>query len=230
MNMHVNVPGKPQDSRARNLATQERRRQKTLQRLAGLRREAMAEIDRLIAFLDETDGYSTFECEVNGDEQDGAWLEGKLWPSTGPEDDEDDGLDEPSLAAPENHPNGYTDGGGSRNQEHWAAGNLDDRELDTSDDEPWLGSGDHDLEQDNSDYEPSLGWTVEGQAGSTDGSDRELENSVKPKRKPRVSHLGEGVRTAGQVWNSRNRLTGLTKQQAAAFTARLDRYSPISVR
>lgn len=63
MNMHVAVPGKPQDSRARNLATQERERQKTLQRLAGLRREASDEITRLIAFLDATDTYVQNECE-----------------------------------------------------------------------------------------------------------------------------------------------------------------------
>ncbi|WNV10162.1 hypothetical protein [Tardiphaga sp. 709] len=68
MNMHVAAPGTPQDSRARNLATQERRRLKALQRLSRLRREAIDQIDRLIQFLDQTDQYAQHELEVNEDD------------------------------------------------------------------------------------------------------------------------------------------------------------------
>jgi len=75
MNMHVAVPGTPQDSRARNLATQERKRIKSLQRLSRLRREAIDQIDRLIAFLDQTDEYVQNEREENGDEVDAGYPE-----------------------------------------------------------------------------------------------------------------------------------------------------------
>jgi hypothetical protein len=68
MNMHVAVPGTPQDSRARNLATQERKRIKTLQRLSRLRREASEQIDKLIQFLDQTDQYAQHELELNEDD------------------------------------------------------------------------------------------------------------------------------------------------------------------
>ena len=39
------------------------------QAIGRLRREAQDEIDRLLAFLDETDGYSTTEQEINGDDE-----------------------------------------------------------------------------------------------------------------------------------------------------------------
>lgn len=44
-----------QDTRARNLAAQERRRQRALRRLAKLREKARAEIERLLTFLDASD-------------------------------------------------------------------------------------------------------------------------------------------------------------------------------
>jgi hypothetical protein len=150
MNMHVRVPGTPQDSRARRLATQERKRVKTLQRLAILRREAKDEIDRLIRFLDQTDTYALNELEACDAEDDDTTI-ARLGRTIGAgvlEDDEpslcgitaeapasadwrdmeeDRSNDEPSLAAPENHPNCWASQG---SQAHWAGGNRDDREGD----------------------------------------------------------------------------------------------------
>lgn len=114
MNMHVAVPGKTQDSRARRLGTQERKRQKTLQRVAGLRREASEEITRLIAFLDATDTYVQTECEINGDEADQSYREG-FFAADNPMEDDEDGADDEYSIGP------------------------DDLEMDRSDDEPSLG-------------------------------------------------------------------------------------------
>src|ERR1700761_7651292 len=52
----------------KRLAAQERRTQKSLQLLAKLRKEASAEINRLIAFLDASDPYVTTELEEQADD------------------------------------------------------------------------------------------------------------------------------------------------------------------
>ena len=51
------------------LAIQQRERQKTLQRLAKLRKKAAAEIERLIAFLDQSDPYVMTELEDQHDRE-----------------------------------------------------------------------------------------------------------------------------------------------------------------
>jgi hypothetical protein len=57
-----------------------------------LRKEAQDEIDRLLAFLDETDGYSTTEREINGDEADASFPESGTTILVAPmEDDEETG-------------------------------------------------------------------------------------------------------------------------------------------
>jgi hypothetical protein len=61
MNMHVAVPGTPQDTRARRLAVQARKRSRSLRRLRKLRTEAQDEIERLIAFLDRLE-----DCDTDG--------------------------------------------------------------------------------------------------------------------------------------------------------------------
>lgn len=135
------------------------------QALGRLRRQAAAEIERLIAFLDETDSDADLEP---------------------------DGSDEPVLAAPENHPNhkhGYIhskrpfrDVTGA--QGAWASGMDDDREGDGAfddreGDELEHGGDEHDgCEPDVCD-EPSLGWTsteaATGQYGAAWGSNEDLE-------------------------------------------------------
>ncbi len=93
-----------------------------LQALARLRREAEAEIERLLDFLDELDPDP--DIEPDGDELD-----------DDREDDEDDGDLEPSFGASETHPNPYWDRYGS-NQSWWGAGKTKHDELEPSFGEP----------------------------------------------------------------------------------------------
>ncbi len=122
------------------------------QALGRLRRQAAADIERLIAFLDETDGDADFEAAVD-DEPAG--------------DDEFAGDEtEPSLGAVENHPNlahyqSWDDRpfrSTSGTQDDWSAGNTDDREhcVDREEDDSHDGR-----EPGDGDEEPSLGWTPE---------------------------------------------------------------------
>ncbi|MCK1603925.1 hypothetical protein IVB02_21410 [Bradyrhizobium sp. 166] len=96
------------------LARQERRRQTALARLAKLRATARAEIDRLIAFLDASDGYVMNELEAEEAEPSLASLDCRIdqtnWAGGGSADleDEEDGREpgddeEPSLGAFEGH-------------------------------------------------------------------------------------------------------------------------------
>jgi hypothetical protein len=111
-----------------------------LAKLAELRAEAAAEVDRLLAFLDATE--LDADLEAQGDELD-----------SGPEDDAEDGADdEPSLGSIERHPSEYSAGpdngvvNGAGHERGWSDGGLDDREDEHDgsepdvDDEPSLGS------------------------------------------------------------------------------------------
>jgi hypothetical protein len=75
------------------LAIQERERETSLQRLARLRKEASAEIDRLIAFLDQSDPYVMTELEEECEDE-GAQCEDEGAEHDGREPNVDD---EPSL-------------------------------------------------------------------------------------------------------------------------------------
>jgi hypothetical protein len=58
-------------------AAQDRRAGEARQRVKDLREKACAEIDRLIAFMDLTDGYATDELEEDGDFEPGlGWTRG----------------------------------------------------------------------------------------------------------------------------------------------------------
>ena len=83
------------------LAIQQRERETALQEVARLRKEASAEIKRLLAFLDASDPYAATELEENGDEADAAYPEGgrQYGPLSPNEDDEDTGDAEPSLGS-----------------------------------------------------------------------------------------------------------------------------------
>lgn len=105
-----------------------------------LRKEALDEIDRLLAFLDATDGDADLEPSLGFAEVE----PGRLAPShAGAADDreEEDEL-EASLGAPENH--------GS--QVYWASGGRDDREHEHDGREP-----DVDDELSGDEHEPLLG-------------------------------------------------------------------------
>lgn len=136
--------------------------------LGGLRRQAEAEIERLLAFLDELDADSDFE--LSGDD------EPELGSVAGRRDDQSHwaaGIDaEPSLGATERHPDGelgeswiYDDARRDRDgaQADWSAGVDDDREgqhdgrepdvddeLSGDENEPLLGSFDRLINQDHS--------------------------------------------------------------------------------
>ncbi|MCV0385866.1 MAG: hypothetical protein K5821_05465 [Nitrobacter sp.] len=71
MNIHVIRPGLAADSIPPQPAAQERRADKARQRVRKLREKAFEEIERLIAFLDASDGYTMDEREADyGDGRD----------------------------------------------------------------------------------------------------------------------------------------------------------------
>lgn len=155
------------------LAVQQRERLASLKSLAAMRKEASDEIQRLLDFLDASDPYVMTELEQNDDdlpqlEADEEHSLGSVeqinqnrWDAGCSSDGDlelDDCDDEPSLGAPEDHPNGFRDAsdfGCGRSQERWARGGFDDREADDSDAEPSLcgiqvePGDDRDLEDDN---------------------------------------------------------------------------------
>ncbi|WP_092182149.1 hypothetical protein [Bradyrhizobium sp. cf659] len=98
------------------LRRQERERQRALRRLARLRKEAEAEITRLIAFLDASDPYASTELEDQVD--DGPCDDNEL--------DRDHSDDEPSLGALE----GHADQDGVAWDATWQGHGSHDRELD----------------------------------------------------------------------------------------------------
>ncbi|WP_256807783.1 hypothetical protein [Bradyrhizobium sp. Bra64] len=148
------------------LAAQQRAREKALLRLARLRKKAMAEIERLISFLDQSDPYVMTEAEPDDDEPSLGFQEAFPGRGAGGAGDDreldlgtfdrlinqepaarrfDQGeeLDtadaEPSLGSC----NGW--GGDPVSQERWACGSQSDREDDPTE----SGIADHDglLEQ-----------------------------------------------------------------------------------
>lgn len=140
------------------------------QAVGRLRREAQDEIDRLLTFLNETDGYSVTELEpslgfpepeTSGDEMDGfdwPYRSFDLQPAhAGASDDrelvdeDEDGADaEPSLGSVEAHPHAQmkrADLASLVDQENWSAGTSSDCEGD-----------EHDGCEPDADLEPSLGF------------------------------------------------------------------------
>ncbi|BAL10569.1 MULTISPECIES: hypothetical protein [Bradyrhizobium] len=168
--MHMTTLERPADSAdafSRRLAIQQRKREKTLQRLARLRKKASAEIDRLIAFLDASDPYVMTELEDD--------ISADLEDEDPAEDDdpaENDLDDEPSLGSIERHPSCYGPDGRnwSGDQIAWADGGTKDLE------------DEHDGAEPGEDEEPSLG-ACEGHTDqrvawrATSVSDYELDHS-----------------------------------------------------
>lgn len=104
-------------------AAKERRAEKARQRVHKLRERASAEIDRLIAFLDTSDGYTMDEREEAVDDI----------PCDYDELEEGGDEHEPSLAACERHPSAYgpeSFRSSIGDQTNWTEGNSDDREQD----------------------------------------------------------------------------------------------------
>ena len=221
------------------LAIQQREREATLRDLARLRKEASAEIDRLLAFLDASDEYAAEEREPDGDELDASFPESGSRMCTPGEDDEEDDFgedgsdDEPSLGS------GAT--GEWSTQGRWALPGTDDMEDEhdgaepSEDDEPSIGYDCSRIipEQDTGEMEPSLGWTVDGcmTGGTRQGRHEvavDLEAGEMARQPQDRTDLGRGVHTE-PGWCGRSRLVGLTEAQQEAFKARMPRDGEISV-
>lgn len=112
------------------LAIQQRARQTALSDLARLRKEASAEIDRLIAFLDASDPYvmTGLEDDISADLEDDN-------PAEDDDPAENDLDDEPALGSLDHN----------HTQERWAAGGRRDLEQDHA--ESGIGDRDGLLEQ-----------------------------------------------------------------------------------
>lgn len=196
-------------------ALQELRRQAALSDLARLRKEASAEIERLIAFLDASDDYVMGEQEINGDEQDASYPEGSARLLAHPnEDDEDDNCGEPSLGSIERHPSGY--GPDGRNwtgdQTTWACGGTKDLEDEHDGREPEDEGG----EAVHEDDEPSLGWTDEEAARGREyagsrGQSADLEDGVDAVRPQNRTELEQA--TVRVECSYRRFVHGLTSDQ-----------------
>jgi hypothetical protein len=160
--------------------------QKAVRSLRKLREQMAAEIERMIAFLDETDGYSTIEVEEDDADPTDAALRRAAPASAGTLDD-----DEPVLGFTENHPDCWDELGGycfayrsdePGGRQDLEQGSDDDREGGEHDGrEP-----DDDREPDDGDFEdgaddePSLGWTdVETRCGRyvNNGNDFEIDEA-----------------------------------------------------
>lgn len=191
-----------------------------------LRRQAAAEIERLINILDLIDPDPDLEPSLGGDQYGNVDLE------------REDEYDEPTIGAPElpNQERSWSIDAGQRwdaereldtadhepslgssgscysadrrSQEGWATGNRDERERDDADDEPSLcglqvehGGDGQDLEADDSDREPSLAWPErdDQRIGVISGrSDREQDEDREPS-------LGSGAareHTSQQFWGA----------------------------
>jgi hypothetical protein len=128
----IELPPRIAGERLAQLAAQHRRAEKARQRVRKLREKAFEEIERLIAFLDASDGYTMDEREeavddvpCDEDELDGA----------GEVDGESGGDNEPWLGSLDQY----------HSQEAWAGGSRADLERDDS--ESGIGDGEGLLEQ-----------------------------------------------------------------------------------
>lgn len=171
------------------LAVQRRTRGASLLTLSRLRREAAAEIERLIAFLDASDPYVMSEREEGADDG----------PCDTDELEQDLGSPEPSTK------------GNYLGRSPWMSRSFDqsrfqgeDEEADDSDDEPSLGflertyqdgsltigwgddrEDEHDGAEPGEDEEPSLGWTSSGVLGGL--NDRERDDCDREGSEPLLS-------------------------------------------
>lgn len=226
MNIHVNRPRMAADSIPVQLAAQQRRAEKTRQRVCKLREKASAEIERLIAFLDASDGYSIEEREEAVDDVACDDLELEI-------DDSDDepslGYDEPEgdyvsnrsghvLTTDDEDSLGWTTDGrthgldGDREDEH------DGSEPDEADLEPSIGYDCCTIiaEDDRADDEPSLGWTENGRC---DGPFDDREAGIGP----RLPQNRTDLKTKLTVHCSHRRFVhGLTDSQRKTFRERMN--------
>lgn len=185
---------------SRQLAAQERRAIKASQRVRKLREIASAEIERLIAFLDQTDGYTMTELE----------------PSLGAAE-----IPPTFNHFSEKYRFFYTLDG---DQRRWAVGATDDREVEDEHDEDTIDreevcedeGAEHDGAEPDEDAEPSLGWPeAYGCGGAGMGSSDDKEEGAGPDiaaAKKRGKSINPGV-SVHRHYSRCTEITGLTDQQ-----------------
>jgi cobalamin biosynthesis protein CobT len=207
--------------------------------LQRLKKEAEQEVERLIAFLDMTDGYTLSERDlaVDDDPCDGdvdlepslcGVTAGEINGTSDSDREREEGNDEPSLGSLD-----------VLNQTRWAQGKSDEREGgEGSDDrEPNVDDeyDDHHGETDTTasvDDEPSLGWPeamVQGrQLGGT--GDRELCAAISPRTIKMLSRYRrfdgfvtnlDGKHICVERWCTRSYLRNLSDRQRAIVKPRI---------
>ena len=196
MNIHVTRPDLGADSIPPQLATQERRAEKARQRVRKLREKAFEEIERLIAFLDASDGYTMDEREEAVDDVpcDDCELEFSF-----------SGLTADRCPMPHSE---YDD-----ELEPGDAGGNEDDEPDCEDE-----GAEHDGCEPDEDGEPSLGWTVDGCVGLTGGLSLDAEQSEGHRPPQNRTNLNT---TLAVECSYRKFIHGLTDGQKAAVRPRI---------
>ncbi len=205
--------------------------EEAFQAIGRLRKEARDEIERLLSFLDQTDGDPDFEPSLAGyslgmDDREGdpadtepslGWTDQEArWGRHATPADVDTELDasddEPSL--------GSIDG----NQEGWAAGKTDDREGDGCADDREGDELVHGGEAVHENDEPSLGWTDEEAArgrtyAGTTGQSADFEEGIGARQPQGRTAIDRPAITAVNTY--RRFLGGLPADQKAAIRDRM---------
>lgn len=209
----------PSGSPSRQLAAQERRAAKARLQVRKLRAIATAEIERLIAFMDETDGFTMDEREptLGFPEASEYWHHNK-W--LGPQHREEC-LDQTRHA-------GASDDRELEDEHDEEGWDREDDPADGPEEENEHGDGDPDAE-------PSLGWTnqmAQGQGTWGDASDKEAGDSyVTEAARQRyklfdrynTNHDGKHVDSGRGFGAASRRLCNLSDKQRAAVARRLNR-------
>lgn len=199
--------------------------QEAVRSLRKLREQMAAEIERMIDFLDSTDGYSTIEVEEDDADPTDAALRRAAPASAGTLEDDEPSLGSVGALSPGNP---YFD------QSYWAVSGKDDRESDGADDpngEEVNEDGDG-----NPDDEPALGFLEcftgsgrSGQAGDCT-ADREDDGSYvtaaarqryKPFDRNNTNRDGKHVDSERGFGVASRRIRNLSDQQRAAVEPRL---------
>jgi hypothetical protein len=217
-------PARPTGATSRQQAAKERQAAKARARVRALRERASLEIERLIAFLDASDGYTLDEREEAVDDIpcddnelefsfSGVTADGANMPRNEFEDERE--ADDGGREADDEYSLGWT-----------TSGATDGLDMDLEDQ--------HDGREPDVDGEPSLGWTVDGVMDNSDGMDREAGGSYlteaaqqrynRDNRYTSSSNRdGKHVDTERGYGRASRRLTNLSDQQRAAVAPRINR-------
>jgi hypothetical protein len=172
--------------------------------------------------MDETDGYSTTEQEINGDEADASFPESGAFCVAPMEDDEETGDDEPSLGfqAGDIFVGRGCESGGSWHDDREVEDEHDEDNNDREGDELEHGGDEHDGCEPDEDGEPSLGWPeAYGCGGAGMGSSDDYEEGpgadvAAAQKRGRSDNPGVSF---NRLYSGTRQITGLTAQQKQAL-------------